>query len=268
MEEIFRKSSCEICGSANLNEFASIGHRKIAACRKCGFVFSNEFNPLKVSEAYNAGPGPVKMSGLEKDARIRAELIKTLARCRELSINHKLLDVGAGTGEFIAALHAIYPALEIYSIQKTKSAQELIRDRIAPGALIGTDTDSLEHINKQFDIITMLQTLEHLNSPLKTLRTLYELLKPGGVLFITVPNINSYQVMLRGIDNNYCFSNETHLQFYSRKSLEAMLLKAGFKRKKRIIPGRCGNATGIGMAIQFALRILCISNELRYIAFK
>ena len=46
-----------------------------------------------------------------------------------------------------------------------------------------------------------------------------------------------------------------------------MLLQAGFKRKRRIISGH-GNATGIGTVIQLALRLFCMSNELRYIAFK
>ena len=266
MEDIFRRSSCEICGSENLNEFASIGHRKIAACRKCGFVFSNEFNPQKISENYASAPDSSK-NGLEKDARIRADLIRTLARFRELSINHKLLDVGAGTGEFVAALHELYPALEIHSVQRTKKAQDLIREKIGPDALIGTESSVLEKIDKQFDIITILQTLEHLMQPQKTLKILHNLLKPGGMLFISVPNINSYQVLIRGIDNNYCFSNETHLQFYSKKSMGAMLQQAGFKRKKRVISGR-GNATGIGTAVQFALRLFSMSNELRYIAFK
>lgn len=267
MDDIFRRDSCEICGSANLNEFASIGHRKIAACRKCGFVFSNEFNPQKISDAYSSIPTHAKMSGLEKDTKIRADLIRTLARFRELSINHRLLDVGAGTGEFVTALHGLYPALEIYSVQKTKHAQDLISEKMGPDALLGTESASIENIDKQFDIITMLQTLEHLKQPQKTLKILYNILKPGGILFISVPNINSYQVLLRGIDNNYCFSNETHLQFYSKKSLGSMLLQAGFKRKKRLISGY-GNATGIGTIIQFSLKLFCMSNELRYIAFK
>lgn len=267
MDDIFRRDSCEICGSANLHEFANIGHRKIAACRKCGFVFSNEFNPQKISDFYMSGHATPQTSGLEKDARIRADLIKTLANFRELSINHRLLDVGAGTGEFVAALHGLYPALEIYSVQKSKHAQDLIKEKIGTDALIGTESADLENIDKQFDIVTILQTLEHLKKPQKTLKTLYELLKPGGILFISVPNLNSYQVLLRGIDNNYCFSNETHLQFYSKKSLGAMLLQAGFKRKKKVISGH-GNATGIGRLIQMALRLFSMSNELRYIAFK
>lgn len=267
MDDIFRRDTCEICGSANLHEFASIGHRKIAACRKCGFVFSSEFNPQKLSDAYTTKPVQSKVSGLEKDSRIRNDLIRTLALYRELSINHKLLDIGAGTGEFVTALHGLYPALEIHAIQKTKHAQELISEKVGPDALLGTESSALENLDRQFDIVTMLQTLEHLRQPQKTLKLIYDLLKPGGILFISVPNINSYQVLLRGIDNNYCFSNETHLQFYSRKSLGAMLLQAGFKRKKRVLIGR-GNATGAGILIQLALRLFCMSNELRYIAFK
>lgn len=267
MDDIFRRNACEICGSANLHEFASIGHRKIVACRKCGFVFSSEFNPVKISDSYESTPTMAKMSGLEKDAKIRDDLIKTLASFRELSINHKLLDIGAGTGEFVAALHDLYPALKIYSVQKTKRAQELIKTKIGEHALLGTESASIENIDRQFDVITLLQTLEHLKHPQKTLKTLYNILKPGGILFLSVPNINSYQVLLRGIDNNYCFSNETHLQFFSKKSLNTMLLQAGFKRKKRVMIGR-GNATGVGILIQLVLRLFCMSNELRYIAFK
>ena len=272
MEDIFRRNSCEICGSAYLREFASIGHRKIASCEKCGFVFANEFNPFKISETYKKSSAavfsPEKRAGLEQDARIRQELLGTISKFREMTINHRLLNVSAGSGEFIVALHEQFPSVEISTIEIAEEAASLVKNRIFPDVLIGREAEVCTKISRHFDIITVLQTLEHLYNPLQTLMELYRLLKPGGILFVTVPNINSYQVLLRGIDNNYCFSNEPHLQFYSRKSLEVLLAKAGFRRKKRIISRKCGNACGAGAFLQFILRTLCISNELRYAAFK
>lgn len=121
-----------------------------------------------------------------------------------------LLDVGAGTGEFLKA--AQKKGWKVTGVEPNKKAQQIAFRKEVP---VFT---SLEEITQQFDVITLWHVLEHLPHLEKDLAFLENSLKPGGFLIIAVPNYKSY-------DAEYykkywaAFDVPRHLWHFSRTSL-------------------------------------------------
>jgi len=78
-----------------------------------------------------------------------------------------------------------------------------------------------------FDLITLWQVLEHLPEPMKTLETLTQLLKEGGILAISTPNIESLQAEM-GKNQWFHLDPPRHLYLYSPQTLEQIMGSFGF----------------------------------------
>jgi len=97
----------------------------------------------------------------------------------------KLLDIGTGTGDFLA--FAKTKNWEIMGIEPSQKAQELARKKGVPFV-----DDSQKLSDNSFDVITMWHVLEHVRDLDQQLSELKRICKPGGYVIIAVPNFKSY----------------------------------------------------------------------------
>jgi len=77
----------------------------------------------------------------------------------------------------------------------------------------GYDSDKITGL---FDVITLFHVLEHLPDPKKTIQDLYDKLKPGGLLFIEVPNLGAKSAT----PANMFF--KAHISYFTHKSLRLL----------------------------------------------
>ncbi len=112
-------------------------------------------------------------------SRERAELLALLG-----DTNHKkLLEAGAGTCRFSAFIKNNFPGTEIY-------AADISREHLAAGAKkadLKTIICPTEELPQKlppnfFDIVLMIDTLHHHADRIRALESVYEILKPGGML--------------------------------------------------------------------------------------
>jgi SAM-dependent methyltransferase len=78
-----------------------------------------------------------------------------------------------------------------------------------------------------FDLVILNHVLEHLAEPGQMLRAASAALRDGGVLFVSVPNLDA--VAIHG-DFRYCINGRAHLQAFSADCLRVLLSAAGFTR--------------------------------------
>jgi len=82
--------------------------------------------------------------------------------------------------------------------------------------------------NQKFDVIIMINTLEHLKDPLKTLTELRKLIKNNGLLYISTTRSNSLkEIIFNG--KTKIIQDPTHLYFFNEKNIKILLSKSNFK---------------------------------------
>ena len=111
--------------------------------------------------------------------------------CGHLGNKGKILDIGCGNGKFLSFVKK-QGDFEIYGIEKEGGSAK--RAAKIPG--IHLKTGMLERNDfaaESLDAVTLFQVFEHLTEPQQTVEIITEILKKGGVLAISFPNIGSFQ---------------------------------------------------------------------------
>jgi len=147
------------------------------------------------------------------------------------------LDAGCAKGYLlkIANEHGWQPFgfdTSLYAVEETRkvcpNAQVFVSD--AQGRLPFPDSF--------FEVITACELVEHLSEPKKFFEEAYRLLKRGGLLFVTTPNASSMfgwraaRKFCRAINFDTPFRDETHVSYFTSKSIESILRQCGFSRVK------------------------------------
>jgi len=144
----------------------------------------------------------------------------------------ELLDVGCGTGgflDFAAEAGFTVSGFDLSSEQAAYAAQRHHQVRCA--SCINDYLAGRNKSDKQFDLITLWDVLEHIRNPLTFLADLRLHLRPGGILFISVPNggaIGWKKIMLKMIGKKADFAPWEHVFYYTPNALRKYLTQSGF----------------------------------------
>jgi SAM-dependent methyltransferase len=157
----------------------------------------------------------------------------------------RFLDVGCGRGEVVRAAQARGWDAEgcDLSADFVRYAREVNGVRAHAATL-----EQMHYPDASFDVVTLVEVIEHLYDPAETVRELGRVVKPGGVVYISTPNEESvYQSLgnlyykARGLDwvVNLCPTwNLYHIQGFSPRSLRYVLDRNGFGIEQLVVyPG-------------------------------
>lgn len=134
-----------------------------------------------------------------------------------------LLDVGFGNGAFLELAKAA--GWLVAGVDPDPIAVKNAKARGMDVHLGGIDV--YNGITEYFDAITISHVIEHLHDPVAVIRTIYALLKPGGILYIDTPNINAYGHHIFG-PNWRGLEPPRHLVIFSALALKMLLSSVGF----------------------------------------
>jgi len=141
----------------------------------------------------------------------------------------KVLDVGSAQGYLTTML--LYRGYDVISLDLSPKRVINVKNRafergLCPNCIAG-DALELPFANESFGIIIAGEVLEHLTKPEHTLNEFYRVLKPSGILIVTVPNDEtiSYQVCIH-CHNLTPLSG--HLHSFDDKKLATLVKLAGF----------------------------------------
>lgn len=233
--------TCLVCGSDALEELLAyrdlsritsdcrsfkVGGR-LFDCRDCGAVQKiNDANWRadcdKIYDEYDVysvskGQEQAVRSGLSDDLYgKRSDLVlDQLTQVLSLPSTGSFLDFGCGSGVSSIAVSNRLDGWVIDGFDLDRRMESSLQSISGFNRLY---VESLDSIPTQYDLIMLTHVLEHLPTPIETLRNLAGLLKPNGAIVVQVPN---------RVENEYDLLVADHLLHFDQNSLSAICRSAG-----------------------------------------
>jgi len=234
--------ACPVCGSETATVFAE---QKIDPAALDGFAFASRKQPeymhyrlvaCPVCDLIYASPapGPETLAGAyltagfdsSEESKWAARTYRSLLRpvLGSLTSLGSALDIGAGDGAFLEELLAAGFG-HVEGVEPSDAPRMSAKDHLRPFIHEGLFSRAAFE-GRQFDLITCLQTIEHVHEPLALCRDAWSLLTEGGALFIVCHNRRAASAKLLG-RHSPIFDVE-HLQLFSPRSLRQLLGETGF----------------------------------------
>jgi 2-polyprenyl-3-methyl-5-hydroxy-6-metoxy-1,4-benzoquinol methylase len=136
-----------------------------------------------------------------------------------------ILDIGCSSGAFLGTMKG--DSWKLYGIDMEASTAEKARSATGAEVFVG-DAAEAPFPPESFDLITAFDLLEHVYQPRPFLAKVQEWLKPGGIFFTMLPNIDSWESRIFG---SYWYGLELprHISHFSPKSLRQVMTSLGFQ---------------------------------------
>jgi SAM-dependent methyltransferase len=141
----------------------------------------------------------------------------------------RILDIGCGTGESLGYFKSI--GCSAFGVEADENIRK-IADRFGYNIHIGM-FDSAMYQENSFDYVTMNQVLEHMADPRKVLDGIYGILRPGGTLIVTIPNVFGWGRRMFG-KKWINWHIPYHGNFFSKRSMRSLASATGFRIAKAV----------------------------------
>ncbi len=158
---------------------------------------------------------------------------RVLDAVSELPTGARLLDAGCGNGYLVSLLAR--RGFKTCGIDPSSSGIAVARESYPEIPFVCADFSQPPPGLAEFDGITCVEVLEHVHAPRQILRSLIDLLKPGGLLVLSTPYhgyLKNVAVALSGrFDKHFNpLWDDGHIKFFSYRTLCEALQNAGFER--------------------------------------
>ncbi len=228
-----RSPGCPLCKSMTFSDFLTAPDRfhlrteqyRMKRCRMCSCIWLS--NPPAPEEmAFHYGPDyyrGVASAGETSAARRWRKQRKIISRFRQ---SGDILDIGCSSGGFLSTLKG--GSWRLHGIEIAPDMAERARLNTGAEVFVG-DALNAPFRAESFDVVTSFDVLEHVYQPKNLLEAVFKWLKPGGIFYTTLPNIDSWEARIFG---SYWYALELprHLFHFSPHSLTGVLRTVGFKK--------------------------------------
>ncbi|MDX6423452.1 MAG: hypothetical protein QOI67_923 [Gaiellaceae bacterium] len=222
-----KRVDCPSCGAAAHTQlFVKAGY-PIVRCDDCSLVFSNpQVDESVVLEEYREGGSndlwvDVLTSTLQLELD-RAKFDEILDELEAHRGDGRLLDVGTSIGLFLRL--ALDRGWEGRGTEFGRRALAYARDELS----VPVDDSPIEQLDGQYDVVSVLSVLEHVNRPREFMGHVARLLKPGGATYLIVPNVASLATRVLH-ERAATFDGRNHLLYFSPTTLRDLLAREGFE---------------------------------------
>ncbi len=224
-----READCPLCGGARARHLVTARGCEVVRCLNCGLVFvwpqpaADELAGIYANEDYHAEVD---------EAERRGTFARRLRRIEELAPERgRVLDVGCSKGHFLEA--AQERGWQAVGVELNPRAVEAAKARGLDARLGDLASQAFEP--ESFHLVTLFDVLEHVPDPRALLAECRRVLRPGGLLVVTTPDVGGLVPRLTwwlfGVALG-AWGHPTppgHLVEFSRRTLRQALAAAGFQ---------------------------------------
>ena len=227
---------CNLCGSAEYSRLHVKHGYTIVRCNQCRLVFLNprpvpsDLASIYNEESYYGGTAEFEnvVVGYADYLALRDHLhfvVKELLLPLKGLTPGVSLDVGCSMGLVMDEFRQ--RGWIPHGVDVSSYATEYARTELGLDAFTGT-IDQVDLPPESVDLATMLLTIEHIPDPKSALRSVRQLLKPGGILIVATHDVEGVWPRLVGPRWRH-YNMPEHIYYFSRRTLTQMLSEVGFQ---------------------------------------
>jgi 2-polyprenyl-3-methyl-5-hydroxy-6-metoxy-1,4-benzoquinol methylase len=185
-------TACPICNQHDISVAVHKDGFRIDQCGSCSFRFTNPAPSEKQLEFfYNSKIKQLENIAFEGTRASRLPIFeRRLSLIQQYLAGGKLLDIGGSNGIFIDAIIGARAPFEVTVVDLNRDSVAKLRQKYPTVQAI--HGDALKH-DGSYDVITLWDTIEHLPDVNRVASHLFSLLRPGGFLFLSTPNVHSFE---------------------------------------------------------------------------
>jgi SAM-dependent methyltransferase len=251
-----RRIPCLLCGSrktslvytsANVHMagFREVFAERVEKCEACGFVFTNPRLPSRALEKYYTQH--YRLEGLPIPKSIEQFLSDEyreiwFSKERDLNVvlaakpRGRLLDIGCASGTLLWL--ARQKGIEVKGVEVSKGSAEFAKNILGLDVFCGQLEDA-RLPDAQFDVVTMIHSLEHVSEPRRALREIRRILSDDGVFIAVVPNFASWSARKDKAHWKW-LQPENHYSHFTPQTISALAESEGFAPSISTEEGRYG----------------------------
>jgi SAM-dependent methyltransferase len=227
------QTSCPVCGSTKVVHHFSAPDRfhlrtvpyELLRCNSCTLVWQkNPPPPSEIGQHYGKDYHRLITAAASSSAERWGLQNRTIAKFKS---GGRLLDLGCSAGAFLSTMKG--SGWQLNGIEISADEARLAEERTGANVFVGDIFDAPFEPGS-FDVITSFDVLEHLYEPKKVIERVRSWLKPDGIYYLAVPNIESWEAHLF---KSYWYGLEMprHLFMYSPSSLRKLAGAAGLTER-------------------------------------
>lgn len=219
---------CPLCHEVGQFKKYYSGFPTLYKCSECSFVFQDE-KTIKTNYEDSYNLDFTNKSEWMYPAR-RDVLMDITRRIKQQTGPGKILDIGCGDGHFLYLCKN--EGFDISGVEYDRNLSEYANKKA--GNVLPGKYDKQMFPENYFDVITMIQVLEHIPEPQKILEIAKYHLKPDGIIVIEVPSIHAPHFLLYNLTRMKKFVNNprgiihSHCNYFSVRTLTRLLNDCGF----------------------------------------
>jgi 2-polyprenyl-3-methyl-5-hydroxy-6-metoxy-1,4-benzoquinol methylase len=212
---------CPACLSPTSVAAGAVSGFPMRRCHGCGTLFTARLPDPAEAEHYE---GYYHAGNLEIPAFVERRLGEVVAGFERYRTGGRWLDVGCGAGALMRA--AAEHGWTAVGTEVAPRAAEAVREQGFEVHL--GELDALRLPDGSFDVVSLVEVVEHVPDPRGLTLRAGRLLRPGGALYLTTPNARG--ISARALRNRWsAVAPPEHLQLFSLGGLVATLTHAGLR---------------------------------------
>jgi 2-polyprenyl-3-methyl-5-hydroxy-6-metoxy-1,4-benzoquinol methylase len=200
------------------------GRERIVRCRRCGLVYVNPRRvPTTGIKTYLAEEEWAYFQATRADRQVgNADLLR---RIEELLVGKpgRLLDVGCGDGLLVA--QAQRRGWESWGLEVSDELVTRIRTEYGLTQLFLGTLAAAAYPSAHFDAVLLINVIEHLRNPVETVAEIARITRPGGVVAVHTPNLDSLAAWWHGPRWHH-FEPLEHFYYFNTDTLSGLLEKS------------------------------------------
>jgi 2-polyprenyl-3-methyl-5-hydroxy-6-metoxy-1,4-benzoquinol methylase len=257
---------CDICGADNPRPVLESPQLDgpLVQCRNCGFRYVGQrrsqltFGASAATAADVAGrvqAANIHIRNLRLEEEQRLAVLNARWRLdliREFRSSGRLLEVGCARGDFLRV------ARESFDVSGVEPNPGLADCAVEVAPIYRDVIETLPW--RDFDVIASFHVIEHVDSPKRFVAAMAERLKPGGLLVLETPDIES--MPFRILKAKWRQFIPEHYFFFDPSTMTRLLSESGFKVEKIVRVGKHASAAFILNRLSRYFRVLRHAEDL------